>query len=283
MERGHYVQLKPNVWKWQVGPHAYSLKKYDYQSDADKIRFIHEQLAQVGADIAVPIEPYSDPLMIQQPWIASDRKVQYSHPEDRTETLALLHQLHKTRHQINWQDSGHFQEINLNRKWAHRLEKWQQYETFLNKTLGASKTKRITKLATESLENLAPISREKLTLLHGDVVHHNFVREKKTNKLYIIDFDLACIGPPEVELVLWAHRVLPHYNYDVNTFLSDHPTLKKINLSYLLFPNELMREWLYATTLSELQLRTFLPKLKIFTDKALMVMPKLWQDFGRGN
>jgi len=283
MERGHYVQLKPNVWKWQVGLHAYSLKKYDRLSDADKIRFIHEQLTRVGADFMVPIEPYSDLLMIQQPWIESGRKVQFNNMEDRKDSLSVLHQLHKTRKKVKWQDSGHFQEINLNRKWAHRLEKWQHYETFLYQTLGPSKTQKITELAKDSLAKLIPMSRENLTLLHGDVVHHNFVREKTSNRLYLIDFDLACIGPPEVELVLWAHRVLPHFDYDVKALLSEHPTLQRIDLNYLLFPNELMREWLYASTLPDHQLRVFLPKLKIFTDKALKMMPKLWSDQGWNN
>ena len=278
MERGHYVQLKPNVWKWQVGPHAYSLKKYDYQSDADKIRYIHEQLTRVGADYMLPIEPYSDPLVILQPWIESGRKVQFSHSEDRKESLALLHQLHKTHKKIDWKESSHFQEINITRKWAHRLEKWEQYETFLNSTLGAAKTQKITKLARDALAKIEPLPKDNLTLLHGDVVHHNFVRDKKSNRIYIIDFDLACIGPPEVELILWAHRVLPHFDYDIKALLGSHPTLRNIDLNYLLFPNELMREWLYASTLADTQLRMFLPKLKLFTDKALSRAPKLWQD-----
>ena len=283
MERGHYVQLKPNVWKWQVGPHAFSIKKYEYQADVDKIRFIHEQLTRVGADYIVPIEPYSDPLVIQQPWIDSGRKVQFSNLDDRKESLALLHQLHDSQKQIKWQESKLFQEMNINRKWAHRLEKWQQYETFLFQKLGVSKTQKITQLATNSLAKLKPISRVNLSLLHGDVVHHNFVREKKSNNLFIIDFDLACIGPAEVELVLWAHRVLPHFDYDVEVLLGEHPTLRNIDLNYLLFPNELMREWLYASTLPDHQLRVFLPKLKIFTDKALKMAPKLWGDHGRFN
>lgn len=277
MERGHYVQLKPNVWKWQIGSDTYSIKKYDIQEDADKIRFIHEQLTIVGADLMVPIEPYPDPLIIQQPWIDSGRKVQFSSKEDRLKSLSLLHQLHNSGRNIKWQKSSHFQEIDLIRKWKHRLEKWQQLEEFLHQKLGSTKTKEITQLAKNSINQLVPISRNRLTLLHGDVVHHNFVRDKN-NKLYLIDFDLACLGPAEVELILWSHRVLPHYDYNLKALIQDHPSLRRIDWNYLLFPNELMREWLYATTLSDLQLRMFLPKLKIFTDKALQRMPQLWDE-----
>jgi len=283
MEKGHYVQLKPNVWKWQVGPHAYSIKKYDYPADVDKIRFIHDQLARVGADYIIPIEDNSEPLVIQQPWIDSGRKVQFSNSGDRKESLALLHNLHDSQKLINWQESKLFQEMNILRKWAHRLDKWRQYEPFLFQKLGVSKTQKITQIATDSLARLKPMSHANVTLLHGDVVHHNFVRDKKSNKLFIIDFDLACIGPPEVELILWAHRVLPHFDYDVEELLGEHPTLRNIDLNYLLFPNELMREWLYASTLPDHQLRVFLPKLKTFTDKALKLAPVSWDDHGRMN
>lgn len=280
MERGHYVQLKPNVWKWQIGPHAYSLKKYEYEIDADKIRYIHEQLTKAGADFMVPIEPYPDAFVIQQPWIESGKKVQFNQSEDRKKSLEVLHRLHGTRNQVAWQKSGLFQEIDLNRKWAHRLEKWQQVEPFLIQKLGSSKTQRITKLAKDSLAQLKPIRRENVTLLHGDVVHHNFVRDHK-NRMYIIDFDLACIGPAEVELILWSHRVLPHFDYDLDALIKEHPSLANIDWNYLLFPNELMREWLYATTLSDLQLQGFIPKLKKFTNNALKRMPQLWEDCDR--
>ncbi|MCZ8536150.1 phosphotransferase [Paenisporosarcina quisquiliarum] len=268
------------MWKWQIGPHAYSLKKYEYEIDADKIRYIHEQLTKAGADFMVPIEPYPDAFVIQQPWIESGKKVQFNQSEDRKKSLEVLHQLHATRNQVAWQKSGLFQEIDLNRKWAHRLEKWQQVEPFLIQKLGSSKTQRITKLAKDSLAQLKPIRRENVTLLHGDVVHHNFVRDHK-NRMYIIDFDLACIGPAEVELILWSHRVLPHFDYDLDALIKEHPSLANIDWNYLLFPNELMREWLYATTLSDLQLQGFIPKLKKFTNNALKRMPQLWEDCDR--
>ncbi|WP_237721525.1 phosphotransferase [Paenisporosarcina sp. TG20] len=268
------------MWKWQIGPHAYSLKKYDIQSDADKIRYIHEEITKVNTNLILPIEPYSNPYMIKQPWIESGRKVQFNKAQDRIKSLDLLHQLHDTRKQIDWQKSPYFQEINLIRKWTHRLEKWERYEKFLHKTLGPSKTQKITQLARTSLAQLSPISNKKLTILHGDVVHHNFVRDNK-DRIYLIDFDLACLGPAEVELILWSHRVLPHYNYDLPTLIREHPSLRKVDWSYLLFPNELMREWLYASTLSDVQLRLFLPKLKAFTDKALLKMPQLWDDYKR--
>jgi hypothetical protein len=280
VERGNYVQLKPNVWKWQVGTKAYSLKKYERHDDAAKIRYIHDQLATIGADYFVPIEPYPDALVIQQPWIDGGRKVRFSQSEDRIKSLSLLQKLHETRKKIAWHKSIYFHEIDLIRKWTHRLEKWQQLEPFLNQKLGRVKTQRITQLGMASLDHLAPIRKGNLTLLHGDIVHHNFVCDKK-DRMYIIDFDLACIGPAEVELILWSHRVLPHFDYDLQALIQEHPSLRKIDWNYLLFPNELMREWLYASTLSELQLRGFLPKLKEFTDKALKHMPQLWDDCGR--
>jgi thiamine kinase-like enzyme len=278
VDRGQYVQLKPNVWKWQVGEEDYSLKKYNEIVEAEKIRFIHKQLVSIKQSFVLPIEPNDDLFVVQQPWVSDGKKVQFDRIKDREDSLLILHKLHQTGEEINWRSCRYLHEIDLRKKWEHRLKKWYTASTFLYQHLGQSKTKRIANYAEIAMGKINPISTEKLTILHGDVVHHNFVRDKH-GKMYLIDFDLACIGAKEIELVLWMHRVLPHFDYDIHKLVFQHPTLstlRKTEMNYLLFPNEILREWLYATSLNENQLRTFLPKLKLFTDKALRLMPKLW-------
>lgn len=280
MDRGKYVQLKPNVWKWQVGEYEYSLKKYNEIEEAEKIRFIHEELASIKQTYILPIEPNNDLFVVQQPWVSDGKKVQFDRFKDREDSLFVLNKLHQTGDEIKWRNCRYLHEIDLRKKWEHRLKKWYNASSFLNQHLGLSKTKRIANYAEIAIGKMKSMSSDKLTILHGDVVHHNFVRDKH-GQMYLIDFDLACIGVKEVELILWMHRVLPHVDYDVHKLVRQHPTLstlRKTELNYLLFPNEILREWLYATTLNEIQLRTFLPKLKLFTDKALRLMPKLWAD-----
>ncbi|MFX3674499.1 MAG: phosphotransferase family protein [Paenisporosarcina sp.] len=280
MERDQYIQLKPNVWKWQVGENEFSLKKYNEIDEAEKIRYIHEQLLLLKQSYVLPIEPYNDQFVIQQPWVENGKKVRFDSSKDREDSLNLLHKLHQTGDKFNWKKCKFLHEINLNKKWEHRLEKWLHASPFLHQHMGKTKTNRITNYAEKAIDKIKPLPSKNLTILHGDVVHHNFVRDKK-GKMYLIDFDLACIGAKEVELILWMHRVLPHLDYEVHKLFQHHPTLHSLNknaLQYLLFPNELLREWLYASSLSERQLTTFLPKLKLFTEKTLRLMPNLTMD-----
>ncbi|MET0787269.1 MAG: phosphotransferase [Paenisporosarcina sp.] len=277
MEKENLIQLKPNVWKWQVGKHQYSLKKYRNIAEAEKIRFIHKKLFELNQSYILPIEPYYDELVIQQPWVEDGGKVQFDRLIDRQESLNLLNKLHQTGERTKWKRCSYLHEIDLIRKWEHRLEKWLHATSFLHIHLGELKTQQITNYAKQALINIKPFSSFNKTLLHGDVVHHNFVRNQK-GQMYLIDFDLACIGPKEVELILWIHRVLPHLDYNLQKLIQQNPSLKTLRANefrYLLFPNELLREWLYATTLSNQQLITFIPKLKIFTDKTLRLLPKL--------
>lgn len=277
VEKENLIQLKPNVWKWQVGRDQYSLKKYKDVAEAEKIRFIHQKLLEMNQSYILPIQPYSDQLVIQQPWVEDGGKVQFDNLRDRQESLRLLKKLHRTGELIKWKRCSYLHEIDLIRKWEHRLEKWQFATSFLHIHLGESKTQQITKYAQQALQNIEPLSSGNKTILHGDVVHHNFVRNQN-GQMYLIDFDLACVGPKEVELILWIHRVLPHLDYNLQKLISQNPSLKTLTakeFKYLLFPNELLREWLYATTLSNQQLKSFIPKLKIFTDKTLKMLPKL--------
>ena len=102
VDKENLIQLKPNVWKWQVGRHQYSLKKYKDVTEAEKIRFIHQKLLEVNQSYVLPIEPYSDQLVIQQPWVEDGGKVQFDNLRDRQDSLRLLNKLHRTGELIKW-------------------------------------------------------------------------------------------------------------------------------------------------------------------------------------
>ena len=83
-------------------------------------------------------------------------------------------------------------------------------------------------------------SEEKETLLHGDVVHHNILRDKY-GIIRFIDFDLTCTGPPGTEIALWIHRVLPQIDYDIEFLINEQPSLRNLDdcsKTLLLYPNE---------------------------------------------
>ena len=69
------------------------------------------------------------------------------------------------------------------------------------------------------------------TLLHGDVVHHNILRDKD-GIIRFIDFDLACTGSSGTEIALWIHRVLPQIEYDINFLINEQPSLHKLGFIF---------------------------------------------------
>ncbi|MEG0473692.1 MAG: serine/threonine protein kinase, partial [Solibacillus sp.] len=115
------------------------------------------------------------------------------------------------------------------------------------------------------------------TLLHGDVVHHNFMFGKDDVKL--VDFDLAAMGKKSDELILWAHRVLPNVDYDLKSLMKQHPYLQHIRKKehYLLYPNEIMRESLFYLKLAPRQKQGCYPFIKKFAGDVLLHEKKLTQ------
>ncbi len=53
---------------------------------------------------------------------------------------------------------------------------------------------------------------EPFVILHGDVAHHNFLRDS-SGKLHLIDFDLISIGPAFLDYLQYANRILPYLDW----------------------------------------------------------------------
>jgi thiamine kinase-like enzyme len=83
-------------------------------------------------------------------------------------------------------------------------------------------------------------------ILHGDVAHHNFLRDSKGN-LNLIDYDLISIGPECIDILQYANRILPFVDWSYE-YLSKHKQIQKyLNeeafLYALAFPADIFREW----------------------------------------
>ena len=99
----------------------------------------------------------------------------------------------------------------------------------------------------------------------------------------LIDFDLACLGDPAEEVILWMHRVLPHVNYNVYDLLNEQPYTEIVHqkIGYLLYPNELLREWLYLLQVNDEQREQLLQYVRPFTSRSLQMWPTLVQQVNR--
>ncbi|MDF2858311.1 MAG: aminoglycoside phosphotransferase [Neobacillus sp.] len=95
-------------------------------------------------------------------------------------------------------------------------------------------------------ENQSFFLKEPFVVLHSDVAHHNFLRDKRW-KLHLIDFDLISIGPEVLDYLQYANRILPHLDWSVDRLKTHNKfdsLLKQEAFLYaLIFPADIFREW----------------------------------------
>lgn len=282
-----YWKVKEHVWKLENDSGVYSVKKYHSFEMLQKVRYIHEALTAIQFSHMVPVLSSNDSSHFVQHWLVGAKAMNFSKRCDRIDSLAALHALHETNKEISWTKSPYLHPYPLHTKWQHRLERFRDIQSFCESYLSK---KLIAELLFYAENAFALLQKQKqsfeaMTLLHGDVVHHNILRDDNGH-IRLIDFDLACIGSPSIELALWTHRVLPQIDYDLSFLMDEQPLLQKMDkteLHMLLFPNEVLREWIHLSLQSVEKQRFAIHKLVSFTEQALSYWPKLWYDVERIN
>ncbi len=273
------MQIKNNIWKHETSKGTLFIKKYENPSVAEKVKLIHQQLEAIEFPYVIPLKKSKEPNLLVQLWQPNSMSADFASGDHRKQALKILKSLHETGDKIDWKSYHVIPRQNLFHKWNARLEKFLLNEAELRPYLQhgyydiaiyASKVLKQMKRHKQKVSG-------KLTLLHGDVVHHNFlVCEDKMMKL--IDFDLAVVGDSAEEMILWMHRALPTIDYNLKGLLKEHPFLYELCLEkifYLQYPNELLREWLYVLQLGDYDKEAFLDYLMPFTEKALRHWPDL--------
>ncbi|WP_413362886.1 phosphotransferase [Lysinibacillus sp. 3P01SB] len=263
------MQLKENCWRYDTETGAFFVKYYEDSFAANKVRFIHEQLTKQKFPYIAPMTSKRATPYIVHKWIEG-KPASYEKREDRTKTLAMLQALHEAT--IGW-EGPYLPRQDLRRKWEARLSKFISKERELTPLLGAN-FHTIVSLGELALKKMKTPKDTTHSLLHGDVVHHNFLLGETP---VLIDFDLACLGDPSEEVILWMHRVLPHMQYDVKALLYEQPYAENVRhkLAYLIYPNELLREWLYLLQISESQKEHLLKYVNPFTERSLFMWSRI--------
>jgi hypothetical protein len=95
-------------------------------------------------------------------------------------------------------------------------------------------------------KNRSMFLNEPFCILHGDVAHHNFLRDSN-GVLHLIDFDLISIGPASLDYLQYANRILPSLDWSFDR-LAQFPHYKdllneKAFLHALAYPADIFREW----------------------------------------
>ncbi len=278
-------KIKENVWKMEKDGHIFSMKQYHSGPTAFKVHRIHEILHSIDFEHVVPVISDEKDLTFIQPWIGGARSVNFKKRSDRTDSLAALEALHQTSQKIDWHASTFLHSYPLLEKWEERIRRFHTIKGLCEAYIGKGQVDEILYYALNGISVVKKNCHDWMneTLLHGDIVHHNLLRDRE-GYIRFIDFDLACRGPSGIEIALWIHRVLPNIGYDLNFLMEEQPSLKKMDVAsrmMLLFPNELLREWLHFFTLSPAGRERQAKKLIPFTEEALSHWPKLWYDVER--
>jgi serine/threonine protein kinase len=226
--------------------------------------------------------------------------IEYLHPYDfhfsygthseRQAALELISQYHAVTKKIVNRYKTIIPPSMEEQKWRDRTFHFIQNITTLKNFLKEEIITEMINWANWSLEGLAKYSStyaaEPNTILHGDVAHHNFLRDRE-GQLKLIDFDLIRIGPPKWDFIQLANRILPFLGWSMNR-LSKYEQMQKyigeIAFLYALaFPADIFREWnriikekTYLNPekihqITELTLGQFYMRQKFFQDLKLLV------------
>ncbi|GHH97161.1 phosphotransferase [Neobacillus kokaensis] len=170
--------------------------------------------------------------------------------KDRRDGLNLLEQFHQATASFEARYRRLLPTADLIGKWKERLMIFSNNIPFLRYFMNEPFISEMVSWANWSLKgmekNIRYFEEEPFVILHGDVAHHNFLRDKK-GKLHLIDFDLISIGPAALDYLQYANRILPYIDWSLNR-LSRYKQFQKYLrdkafLYALVYPADVFREW----------------------------------------
>ncbi|MFC4800944.1 phosphotransferase [Neobacillus sp. GCM10023253] len=169
---------------------------------------------------------------------------------NRQEGLDLIEQFHDTTKSFEKRYRTLMPNGDILAKWTERYHLFLNNLPFLRHFIKEPFVSEMVSWAYWSLTGMEQqqtfFHNEADVILHGDVAHHNFLRDK-TGKLHLIDFDLINIGPPVFDYLQYANRILPFIDWSYDNLLT-YTQMKKYKrepafLYALAYPADIFREW----------------------------------------
>lgn len=180
----------------------------------------------------------------------NEKTFNYRSFKNRSEGLNLIEEFHQTTSSIASRYKTLIPNCEIEDKWEDRLQKFTKNIPIIRYFLKEPFINEMVDWANWSLDGMKEepefFTKEPHVILHGDVAHHNFLRDSK-GELNLIDFDLICIGPECLDYLQYSNRILPFLNWSVE-FLKNHKQIQKfmdhkVFLYALAFPADIFREW----------------------------------------
>jgi thiamine kinase-like enzyme len=174
----------------------------------------------------------------------------FENQHNRQEGFELLKQFHQTTALFESRYQTLIPPGQLIEKWTERLRQFLRNVPSIKYFLDDYIISEMISWANWSLAGMVRnrrfFQKEPSVILHGDVAHHNFLRDKN-GKLHLIDFDLISIGPPSFDYLQYANRILPSIDWSLEKLGSLKEIGKYLDeaafIYGLAYPADIFREW----------------------------------------
>ncbi len=258
----NYRFLKKNVAVVDIGLESMLLKGYTSERKAMQQIILLQQLRRKGfknipSFLVFPAGQWTIPAegscwTISRYIKESGEKFSYRSAAGRREGLELLKSFHEKAYGLPQELVAAFPEFSLYEKWALRYQEFQHSAAVTARWIGRPAVDELLSLGkvffretdSRQLQEMEKEARTAGCFIHGDTVHHNFLRTS-SGSLYLIDFDLAAPAPPAYDYLQYLNRTLPHCNWNISEYENSLGDLihEKWFLLALLYPADLYREW----------------------------------------
>jgi thiamine kinase-like enzyme len=201
--------------------------------------------------------PVKEPLFFEETYfgiieyiVPNKTAFSYHSQKNREEGLELLEQFHLVTATFEARYHSLLPKAHLFKKWCERSKIFLGNLPFLNYFIHEPVLSEMVSWAEWSLAGMEKIrgnySHQPFVILHGDVAHHNFLRNSH-GILHLIDFDLISIGPHSLDFLQYANRILPFIDWSFGR-LESHQQIQRFLqddsfLFALAFPADIFREW----------------------------------------
>ncbi|WP_212952570.1 aminoglycoside phosphotransferase family protein [Siminovitchia terrae] len=201
------------------------------------------------------------------------KRFYYDSAENREEALSLLCRFHSTTSKCVPQLKDKLIKFDLLKKWEKRLEKFKRNFVSLKGLSVYPHLDKYIAIGEASLQIMrghkAYFSMGPYCILHGDLAHHNFIRQAD-GSLFMIDFDLASIGPKQIDILQYCNRILPEIGWSPTRLFAEGEAISQFKkdipfLAALLYPADIFREWNYFSDYDKKKQKKYWKHLKDIT------------------
>ncbi|MEW4284215.1 phosphotransferase [Priestia koreensis] len=250
-----YKRIKENVYIIETTMGYKVLKGYELQQKAHVLFNVLERIHQEGFSSLAYFERFPNKATtiacekycwMMMPYYPSC-PIMYKSLKDRRDVTHLLNAFHHVGGTLH----SEFQDVLPTQfimdKWSKRFLQFQRSVSHLRLFLSPKELHQLCHWSEQSLylmENYQTHQNKTLTIVHGDVASHNFLRINE-GKMCLIDFDLALISSSDYDELQLAHRFLRYVDWSLDSIFDHFPSWKTnpFYVAALLFPTDLLREW----------------------------------------